>query len=173
MAWLAVSGLLLVGETTVGGEQGAPSSEARSATSQPPPSAGGEQPSPDPPASPGMGMPQPEAEAAALKREAVAVATQVAEAYPEDALAYALLGSAAYNTGRAEEAARYLKRCLELNPNQVDAYGVLARVAYDRGDVAETVSLLPGSPPAWSAQLRRPEPAGPRAHGSGANGGSD
>lgn len=86
-------------------------------------------------------MPQPQAEAAALKREAVAVATQVAEAYPEDALAYALLGSAAYNTGRAEEAARYLKRCLELNPNQVDAYGVLARVAYDRGDVAETVSL--------------------------------
>lgn len=139
MPGLAMSGLLLVGEATGGGEQEVPSSEARSATSQPPPLAGVEQASPQAGREPGRGIPQPQAEAAALKREAVAVATQVAEAYPEDALAYALLGSASYNTGHAEEATRHLKRCLELNPNQVDAYGVLARVAYDRGDLEETV----------------------------------
>jgi tetratricopeptide (TPR) repeat protein len=86
-------------------------------------------------------MPQPQAEAAALKREAVAVGHQVAEAYPDDALAYALLGSAYYNTGQAELATRHLKRCIELNPGQAEAYGVLARVAYDRGELEETVRL--------------------------------
>lgn len=141
MPWLAVSGLLLVGATAGWAEPGWRFSDGRSATSPPTPSARAERPSPDPLANPVMGIPQPQAEAAALKREAVAVATQVAEAYPEDALAYALLGSASYNTGHAEEAARHLKRCLELNPNQVDAYAVLARVAYDRGDLVETVSL--------------------------------
>ena len=86
-------------------------------------------------------VPEPQAEAAALKREAVAVANQVAEAYPSDALSYALLGSAYYNTGQSEEATRHLKRCLELNPGQADAYGILARVAYEKGDLEESVRL--------------------------------
>lgn len=76
-----------------------------------------------------------------MKREAVAVATEVAEAYPDDALAYALLGSAAYNTGQSDQATKHLKRCLELNPGLAEAYGVLARVAYDKGDLEETVRL--------------------------------
>ncbi|HTG43026.1 MAG TPA: hypothetical protein VK633_00720, partial [Verrucomicrobiae bacterium] len=44
-----------------------------------------------------------EREAAALKEEAVRVAGRVAAGYPEDALTYALLGSAFYNTGRTDE----------------------------------------------------------------------
>src|SRR5204863_7571629 len=80
-------------------------------------------------------------EAADLKREAVAVAGQVAEAYPNDSFAYALLGAAYYNIGRSEEAAKHLKRCLELRPDQVEAYEILARVAYEKGELEETARL--------------------------------
>ena len=86
-------------------------------------------------------VPQPQAEAAYLKQEAVAVAVQVAEAYPNDALAYALLGSAYYNIGRSDEATKHLKRCLELGPDQVEAYEILARVAYQKGELEETARL--------------------------------
>ena len=69
------------------------------------------------------------------------MARQVAEAYPEDALSYALLGSAYYNTGRSEEAVKQLRKCLELSPNQADAYEILARVAYEKGQLDEAVRL--------------------------------
>ena len=84
---------------------------------------------------------QPQGEAAGLKRAAVEMARQVAEAYPEDALSYALLGSAYYNTGRSEEAVKQLRKCLELSPNQADAYEILARVAYEKGQLDEAVRL--------------------------------
>lgn len=86
-------------------------------------------------------VPRPQAEAAALKREAVAVAVAVAQAYPDDALSHALLGSATYNTGQSEQATRHLLRCLELNPNQADAYEILARVAYEKGELEEAIRL--------------------------------
>jgi len=65
----------------------------------------------------------------------------VVEAYPEDALSYALLGSAYFNIGQSEEAAKSLRRCLELDPGQAEAYGILARVAYEKGELDETVRL--------------------------------
>jgi len=71
----------------------------------------------------------------------VALARQVAEAYPDDALSHALLGSAYYNTGQSEEAIRHLQRCLELNPDQADAYEILARIAYEKGELEESVRL--------------------------------
>jgi tetratricopeptide (TPR) repeat protein len=86
-------------------------------------------------------VPQPQAEAAAIKREAVAVANRLAQAYPGDALTYALLGSAYYNTGQSEEATRHLRKCLELNPGQADAYEILARVAYEKGQMEEAERL--------------------------------
>jgi len=86
-------------------------------------------------------VPRPQAEAAALKRDAVAVAVAVAQAYPDDALSHALLGSATYNTGQSEEATRHLRRCLELNPDQADAYEILARVAYEKGQLEESIRL--------------------------------
>lgn len=88
-----------------------------------------------------MALTQPQAEAARLKREAVSVAGQVAEAYPNDALAYALLGSAYYNTGQSDEATKHLKRCLELRPDQTDAYEILARVAYEKGELEDAARL--------------------------------
>lgn len=91
--------------------------------------------------SPGLVPLRPEAEATALKQEAVAVAGQVAEAYPNDALAYALLGSAYYNIGQSDEAAKHLKRCLELRPDQTEAYGILARITYEKGELDEAVRL--------------------------------
>ena len=83
----------------------------------------------------------PQAEATRLKREAVVVAEQVAEAYPNDALAYALLGSAFFNTGQSDEAARHLRKYLELRPDQSDAYEILARVAYEKGELEEAARL--------------------------------
>ncbi len=81
------------------------------------------------------------ADAGAIKREAVVLARLVAEAYPEDALTYALLGSAYYNTGQSEEATRQLRRCLELSPHQAEAYAILALIAYEKGELEETVRL--------------------------------
>jgi tetratricopeptide (TPR) repeat protein len=95
----------------------------------------------DPSAGSSAVVTQPQTEAADLKREAVAVAGKVAEAYPNDALAYALLGAAYYNIGRSDEATKHLKRCLELRPDQVEAYEILARVAYQKGELEETARL--------------------------------
>lgn len=81
------------------------------------------------------------AEVAALKQDAVARARELAEAYPDDALAYALLGAAYYNTGRSEEATKYLQKCLQLNPAQADAYEILAKVAYEKGELENCVRL--------------------------------
>jgi tetratricopeptide (TPR) repeat protein len=88
-----------------------------------------------------------------LKREAVAVALQVAETYPNDAFAHALLGSAYYNTGRSDEASKHLQKCLELNPGLADAYDILGRVAYEKGNLEDAIRLFeealkrgPGNP---------------------------
>jgi len=65
----------------------------------------------------------------------------VATAFPGDALCSALLGSAYYNTGQSAEATVHLRRCLELNPSQIEAYEILARMAYERGEPEESVRL--------------------------------
>jgi len=80
-------------------------------------------------------------EAESLKGEALATAKLVVQAYPEDPLVYALLGSAFYNTGQAETSARHLRKCLELNPRQAEAYQMLARIAYDQGKPEEAAGL--------------------------------
>lgn len=83
----------------------------------------------------------PQEEVAGLKQEALEVARRVAEAYPQDALSYALLGSAYYNTGRSEEATKNLRQCLERNPNLAEAYEILARIAFAKGNLEETIRL--------------------------------
>lgn len=96
---------------------------------------------PDPTPSPNSAPLRPEVEAATLKQEAVTVAGQVAEAYPNDALVYALLGSAYYNTGKTDEATKHLKKCLEMSPGQAEVYEILSRVAYDKGQPEESARL--------------------------------
>lgn len=86
-------------------------------------------------------IPSPQAEAAALKREAVEVAGQLAADYPDDAVSYALLGSAHYNSGRSDEAVKWLKKCLQLDPDRADAYAMLAMVASEKGQLEQAVSL--------------------------------
>lgn len=88
------------------------------------------------------GKPEPELETATLKRDAVAVANDLATQYPGDPLVYALLGSAHFNIGQADEALRHLRRCIELNPNQADVYEIQARIAYDKGQIDECVRLF-------------------------------
>ncbi len=86
--------------------------------------------------------PEPEIETATLKRDAVAVANALASQYPSDPLVYALLGSAHFNIGQADEALRHLRHCIELNPNQADVYEIQARIAYDKGQIDESVRLF-------------------------------
>lgn len=92
-------------------------------------------------AEPGAPSAEIQGQAAELKQSAVEAARQLAEAYPQDALTYALLGSAYYNTGRSAEAAKHLQKCLELNPNQADAYEILGRIAYEKGQLEEAIRL--------------------------------
>jgi tetratricopeptide (TPR) repeat protein len=86
-------------------------------------------------------MPRAQVESTGLKLEAVVVAHEVAEAYPDDPLSYALLGSAYYNTGKSEEARKQLLKCLALNPGQAEAYDILARIAYEKSELEETLRL--------------------------------
>ena len=71
----------------------------------------------------------------------MAAAREIAEAYPEDPLTFALLGAAFYNNGQSEEAAKHLKRCLELRPGLLDAYEILARIAYEKGETEEAIRI--------------------------------
>lgn len=90
---------------------------------------------------PSPDVPEPLAQAAAWKLEAVTVASEVVETYPETAISYALLGSAYYNIGQSKQAVENLQRCIELDPRQAEAYGILARVAYEKGELEEAVRL--------------------------------
>ena len=85
---------------------------------------------------------EPGLEAATLKRDAVAVANDLATQFPSDPLVYALLGSAHFNIGQADEALRHLRRCIELNPDQADVYEIQGRIAYDKGQIDESVRLF-------------------------------
>jgi tetratricopeptide (TPR) repeat protein len=85
--------------------------------------------------------PAPNAEAEEMKREAVKVAESAAAAFPDDPLTHALLGSAFYNIGRSDEAARHLQKCIQLRPDQIDAYKILARIAYEKGQPEEAARL--------------------------------
>ena len=78
-------------------------------------------------------------QAANLKAQSIAVAQSVVTAFPEEAISYALLGSAYFNVGQSEEAITHLHRCLELDPKQIDAYEILARIAYDKGNLDEAI----------------------------------
>jgi tetratricopeptide (TPR) repeat protein len=88
------------------------------------------------------GRPEPESETNTLKREAVTVANELVSQYPSDALVYALLGSAHFNIGQADEALRHLRHCIELNPDQADVYEIQGRIAYDKGQIDESVRLF-------------------------------
>ncbi len=138
---LAIPGAILLGMSQAWSVWQAPSPAPRIAAAQSATPAS-KPPSVEPGGGSRVNLPQPQAEAATLKQEAVAVANQVAEAYPSDALAYALLGSAYYNTGRSEEATKYLRKCLALSPEQAEAYAILALIAYEKGNLEESVRLF-------------------------------
>lgn len=82
-----------------------------------------------------------QAEAETLKRQAVEIAAKLVEAFPNDAVTYALLGAAHYNSGNSDEAVRWLRKCLSLDPDRADAYDMLAMVASEKGEFQEAVEL--------------------------------
>ena len=91
-------------------------------------------PSPEPP------VPETQAEAETLKQEALQVASELVEAFPTDAVTYALLGAAHHNIGNSDEAAKWLRKCLDLDPERADAYAMLAMIASKKGDFEQTVT---------------------------------
>ena len=74
-------------------------------------------------------VPATQVEAEELKREAIRVANELIEAYPKDAVTFALLGAAHHNSGNSDEAEKWLTKCLALDPDRADAYGILALIA--------------------------------------------
>lgn len=78
-------------------------------------------------------------ETARLKQEGLEAAREVSQAYPQEPLALALLGSAHYNVGQSREAIQELKRCLEMKAEQVEPNEILARIAYEKGELEESV----------------------------------
>lgn len=85
--------------------------------------------------------PGPLEQASDWKHQAVSAAREVVETYPDDAVSYALLGSAYFNIGQSTEAVENLRHCIELDPKQSEAYEILARISYDKGDLEETIHL--------------------------------
>ena len=90
------------------------------------------------------------------------MAGQVVEAYPNDALAYALLGSAYYNIGRSDEATKHLKRCLELRPDQVGGLRDSGASSLRKGRTRGNRTSMPGS-----AEARPGDPGRSESVGSG------
>ncbi len=86
-------------------------------------------------------VPATQVEAEELKREAIRFANELIEAYPEDAVTFALLGAAHHNNGDSDEAEKWLMKCLALDPDRADAYGILALIASKRGDFERAVAM--------------------------------
>ena len=96
-------------------------------------------------------MPETQAAAVALKQEALQAAQELVEAFPTDAVTYALLGAAHHNIGNSDEAAKWLQRCLDLDPERADAYGMLAMIASQKGDFEQSVT--------WCKEALKRDPA--------------
>jgi len=98
-------------------------------------------PAPEPPPRGSKAPPAPQDDPEALKAEALAVAARVAEDFPKDAFAHALLATVHYNHGNSAEALRCFDRCLQLDPTLADVCNLMGRVAHQKGDLDRAVTL--------------------------------
>jgi len=78
----------------------------------------------------------------ALRQEQMAVARELAAAFPDDSNAAFLMGMAALEQGDVEVATQHLQRALELEPNRADAYDHLGRTALLQGDHDKAVAMF-------------------------------
>lgn len=81
------------------------------------------------------------AAARALKSEAIAVARQLMEDFPDSSDAIGLMGSVFMRFTETAEAAKWWQKCIEANPRRADAYHGLAKIAYLKGDREQAVEL--------------------------------
>jgi tetratricopeptide (TPR) repeat protein len=79
--------------------------------------------------------------AQALKEEAIAVARQLMEDFPDSTDAIGLMGSVYMRFSETGEAAKWWQKCIEQNPRRADAYHGLAKIAYAKGDREAAVEL--------------------------------
>lgn len=73
-------------------------------------------------------------EVATLVREAIDVAHDLVERFPDDPDALNVMAWVHFRFGGSDEAVAYWQKCLELDPRFVDAYFSMASAARDRGD---------------------------------------
>jgi tetratricopeptide (TPR) repeat protein len=92
-------------------------------------------------------------EIAALVGEAAKIADRLVERFPEDPDSVAVMAWLHFRFGKSEEAVRYWRRCLELNPGYGQAHFWIGSVARDRGDHQQAAEsfrkareLDPGAP---------------------------
>jgi tetratricopeptide (TPR) repeat protein len=81
-------------------------------------------------------------EVAALVHEAAGVADRLVERFPDDPNSLNVLAWVHFRFGASDEAVRYWRRCLELNPDFVDAYCSIGSAARKSGNHEEAAACF-------------------------------
>jgi len=153
-AWLLLGGIVLSAMVTVPlvkslwpdgkpPETGTDRQEQHDPQQAPPAMAKEESPSPSEaePAQPAETPPDTRAEVEAVQTEAIEVARQLAEDFPNGADTLAFLGDVHYSLGKSAEAVDYWKKCIQRNPQRADAHFALAKVALKQGEFERAAAL--------------------------------
>ncbi len=86
-------------------------------------------------------LPSVEQTAEQLRQEALEVAHQLLQRYPDSPDTVALIGSVYEYLGKTAEAMKYWETCLEIDPRRVDVKIALAAIALERDEYARAVEL--------------------------------
>lgn len=76
----------------------------------------------------------------ALQEEEIAVAKRLLEDLPDVTNSMALMGQVYSNQGNMDEAAKWLQKCLDMNPKRSDIYSILGDIALLTGEYQEAAT---------------------------------
>ena len=77
----------------------------------------------------------------ALREEAINVAIQLTTDFPNNPDSILLLGKVYRNQGNSTTAEKYLKECIELNPNHAEAYSDMGWIAFEKAEYQKALDL--------------------------------
>ncbi len=98
-------------------------------------------PPPEPPLLPPEITPPEELSVEELNREAIEVAEQLLQRYPNSSDALALMGTVYDHQGKTAEATAHWQACLKIDPERADVYAALASVALEQDEYDRAVEL--------------------------------